>query len=145
MAVSCSRSKDGTFPFARTSAFVVEHLKDFYPLTSSECIININVPGDGNGKWKSGVLSYLEYHDAVQTKREQENRFFDTASVRFGTSVVLSLKGGVQPVQRCDTQFSDFQAVRDGYISVTALSILPPVNQKVQEILDAMSREADRG
>jgi 5'-nucleotidase len=145
MAVSCSRDKEGSFPFARSAAFVVEHLDEFYPLTSRECIININVPGDGNGKWKSGVLSYLEYHDAVETKREQENRYFDTASVRFGTSVVLSLKGGVQPIQRCDTQFSDFQAVRSGYISVTALSILPPVHQKVQQALDAMSEEVDCG
>ena len=145
MAVSCSRDKEGSFPFARSAAFVVEHLDEFYPLTSRECIININVPGDGNGKWKSGVLSYLEYHDAVETKREQENRYFDTASVRFGTSVVLSLKGGVQPIQRCDTQFSDFQAVRSGYISVTALSILPPVHQKVQQVLDAMSEEVDCG
>lgn len=145
MAVSCSRSKDGTFPFARTAAFVVDHLQDFYPLTSSECIININVPGNDNGAWKSAVLSYLEYHDAVETKRDQESRFFDTSAVRFGTSVVLTLKGGVQPIQRCDTQFSDYQAVSDGFISVTALSILPPVHLRVQEALEAMSQEAPRG
>lgn len=144
MAVSCTRSPDGSFPFERTASFVVEHLSEFYPLTSSECIININVPGQGNGKWKSGVLSYLEYHDAVQTKQEQQTRYFDTSTVQFGTSVVLSLKGNVPPVQRCNTQGTDFQAVRDGYISVTAISILPPVHESVQRKLEAMSRE-DQG
>ncbi|MGE4583584.1 MAG: 5'/3'-nucleotidase SurE [Sphaerochaeta sp.] len=145
MAVSCSRSKDGSFPFARAAAFVVDHLDEFYPMTSSECIININVPGEGNGKWKSGVLSYLEYHDAVETKQEQQTHYFDTSSVRFGTSVVLSLKGGIPPVQRCDTLDTDFQAVQQGYVSVTALSILPPVYAKVQKQLDALSQEACDG
>ena len=145
MAVSCTRGSDGTFPFERSAAFVIDHLDEFYPLTSSECITNINVPGDGNGQWKSAQLSYLDYHDAVETKREEQTRFYDTSSVRFGTSVVLALKGGVSPVQRCNTQDTDFQAVRDGYVSVTALSILPPVHASVQARLQELSQEAYRG
>lgn len=140
MAVSCARSEDGSYPFQRTADFVVQHLEDFYPLTSSECIININAPGEGNGKWKSGVLSYLDYHDAVQTKQQEKTRYYDTATVRFGTSVVLSMKGGVQPIQRCDTKGSDFQAVREGYISVTAISILPPVHTASQTKLESLSK-----
>ncbi|NCC65258.1 MAG: 5'/3'-nucleotidase SurE [Spirochaetia bacterium] len=140
MAVSCARDENGNFPFERAAAFVVENLAKFYPLTTSSCIININVPAKGNGKWKSGVLSYLDYHDAVQTKSEEQTRYFDTSAVRFGTSVVLSLKGGVTPVQRCETQSTDYQAVKDGFISVTALSILPPVYEQVQQQLDQLSQ-----
>ena len=145
MAVSCARSEDGTFPFETAAAFVVENLLEFYPLTSSNCVININVPANGNGKWKTGNLSYLEYHDAVQTKSEEQTRYFDTSSVRFGTSVVLSLRGGVSPIQRCETQRTDYQAVKEGFISVTALSILPPVYQQVQQQLETLSQECSDG
>lgn len=141
IAVSCNRGKDGKYPFSLAADFVVEHLDEFYPLTSSECVININVPAECNGKWKSGVLSYLDYHDAIETKREEKLHVFDTSSVRFGTSVVLSLKGGVQPIQRCDTTGTDYHAVSSGYISVTALSILPPVHQSVQRTLDELCQE----
>lgn len=94
---------------------------------------------------KSGVLSYLDYHDAVQTKQQEKTRYYDTSTVRFGTSVVLSMKGGVQPVQRCNTQGSDFQAVRDGYISVTAISILPPVHTASQTMLESLSKGGNCG
>lgn len=51
------------------------------------------------------------------------------------------MKGGVQPIQRCDTQGSDFQAVREGYISVTAISILPPpVHTASQTKLESLSK-----
>ena len=86
------------------------------------------------------MLSYLDYHDAVQTKQQENTRYYDTATVRFGTSVVLSMKGGVQPIQRCDTKGSDFQAVREGYISVTAISILPPVHTASQTKLELLSK-----
>ena len=145
IAVSCARGKDGTFGFAHAADFVVTHLSQFYPLTSSSCIININVPAQANGRWKTGNLSYLEYHDAVQTKSEQQSRYFDSSSVRFGTSVVLSLKGGVSPIQRCETQKTDYQAVQEGFISVTALSILPPVYEQVQQQLALLSEEVPNG
>ncbi|MGH0053982.1 MAG: 5'/3'-nucleotidase SurE [Sphaerochaetaceae bacterium] len=145
MAVSCARNSDGIFPFKQTADFVVEHLEAFYPLTSTECIININAPAECNGNWKSGVLSYLDYHDAVQTKQQEKTRYYDTSTVRFGTSVVLSLKDGVKPIQRCDTQGSDFQAVQEGYISVSAISILPPVYTASQTMLDKMSKGENCG
>ncbi len=141
MAVSCARKCDGSFPFEETATFVVEHLGQFYPLTNSDCIININVPAVPNGKWKSGVLSYLDYHDAVQKKQQENTRYFDSSTVRFGTSVVLTMKGGIQPVQKCDTKGTDFQAVQQGYISVTAISILPPVHSHSQNELDRLSQE----
>ena len=132
IAVSCSRDKERNFPFARAAAFVVEHLDQFSALASPDCVININIPGESNGKWRSGVPSYLDYHDSV------ERRDVQSADER---SLVLGLRGGVAPSQRCNTTKSDFQLVQAGYISVTALAILPPVHGAIQERLEAMSRE----
>ena len=132
IAVSCSRDKERNFPFARTAAFVVEHLDQFSALASPDCIININVPGEGNGEWRSGFPAYLDYHDSV------ERREMGGADER---SAVLALRGGVAPRQRCDTAQSDFQRLQAGYTSVTALAILPPVQEATQQRLEAMSRE----
>lgn len=131
IAVSCSRDKDGAFPFTRAAAFVVEHLEQFAALASPDCVININVPGEGNGKWKSGVPSYLDYHDIVERREMRES----------DRSFILGMRGGIAPSQRCSTVESDFQLVQAGYVSVTALAILPPVHTPVQARLEAMSHE----
>jgi len=131
IAVSCSRDKDGTFPFARAAAFVVEHLEQFSALASPDCIININVPGEGNGEWRSGVPSYLDYHDVVERRQPIDDEH----------SVILGMRGGIAPSQRCNTTQSDFRLVQAGYVSVTALAILPPVHTPVQQRLEAMSHE----
>ncbi len=141
IAVSCDRSKDGLFAFEHAASFVVTHLDEFYPLCSSSCLININVPAIANGKWKTGLMSYLDYHDAIETKNEEKTHVFDTSQIHFGTSIVLTLKPGLPPAQRCSTQGTDFQAVADGYISVSALSILPPLHEQTQLMLTQLAKE----
>jgi len=139
IALSCTRDERGHFAFEKASLFVVEHLQELYPLCSSECILNINVPSKGNGRWKPAVMSYLDYHDAV-TKLDHESQIpHEDSPVHSGSSVVFSLKGGVLPVQKCDTLETDYQAVSAGYVSITALSILPPVHQDVQDRLTRLS------
>jgi 5'-nucleotidase len=142
LAVSCSRGDDGTYPFDRAAAFVVEHLDDFYPLASKECLININIPANGNGKWRSAVPAILDYHGALETRSEGASRHFDAEGGSFGNATILSLIGGGKPSQRCLTERSDFSVVDEGYVSVTALSLLPPVHADVQRHLDALSKEA---
>ncbi len=73
IALSCTCDENGHFAFEKAAQFVVSHLSELYPLCSSECVLNINVPSKGNGKWKPAVVSYLDYHDAV-TKRSDENQ-----------------------------------------------------------------------
>ncbi|MCK9548952.1 MAG: 5'/3'-nucleotidase SurE [Sphaerochaeta sp.] len=131
IAVSCSRDTEGNFPFARAAAFIVAHLEQFSGLASPECVININIPGEGSGTWKSGVPAYLDYHDVVERRQKSDD----------DRSMVLGMRGGITPSQRCDTRQSDFQLVEAGYVSVTALAILPPVHGAIQQRLEAMSHE----
>lgn len=145
IAISCDRAQDGVFAFEHASSFLVSHLEEFYPLCSPSCVININVPANANGKWKTGLMSYLDYHDAIETKKEEKTHVFDSSAIPFGTSVVLTLKGGLPPVQRCDTQGTDFQVVSDGFISVSALAILPPLHEQFQAKLTQLSEETGNG
>ena len=139
IALSCTSDENGRFAFEKAAQFIVDHLNDLYPLCSSECILNINVPSKGDGKWKPAVMSYLDYHDAV-TKRDDENqKVYEDSSIKIGSSMVFSLKGGVPPKQKCNTVETDFQAVSAGYVSITALSILPPIHQDVQNRLTQLS------
>lgn len=139
IALSCMRDDGGHFAFEQAAQFIVAHLDELYPLCSNACILNINVPSKGNGKWKPAVMSYLDYNDAV-TRREGENqKVYEDSSLPMGNSVVFSLKGGVPPVQKCDTIETDYQAVSAGYVSITALSILPPIQQDVQSSLAKLS------
>jgi 5'-nucleotidase len=138
IALSCTRDESGHFAFEKAASFVVDHLVELYPLCSSDCILNINVPSQGNGKWKPAVMSYLDYQDAV-TKRDHMPQ---DPPIHIGNSVVFSLKGGVPPVQKCDTLETDYQAVSAGFVSITALSILPPIHQAVQDRLTRLSEGA---
>ena len=139
IALSCTRDENGHFVFAQSARFVVDHLDELYPLCSSECILNINVPAKGNGKWKPAVMSYLDYRDAV-TKHEEENqKVYEDSSIQLGNSVVFSLKGGSPPVQKCDTVETDYQAVSAGYVSISVLSILPPIQKDIQNRLTLLS------
>ena len=131
IAISCNRSADGSFPFAETASFLVSNLDHFYELASPECVININVPARSNGLWRSGVPAYLDYHDVIERRDSPVDL----------DSLVLGRRGGVAPSQRCQTEESDFSLVGEGYISVTALAILPPVHEETQQRLEAMSRE----
>ncbi|HAF84875.1 MAG TPA: 5'/3'-nucleotidase SurE [Sphaerochaeta sp.] len=141
IALSCKRDESGHFAFEQAAQFVVDHLDELYPLCSSECVLNINVPPKGNGKWKPAGMSYLDYKD-VMTKREGENqKVYENSSLHIGNSVVFSLKGGEPPVQKCDTLETDYQAVSAGYVSISALSILPPIQQDVQNRLTKLSEE----
>ncbi|MDD4572653.1 MAG: 5'/3'-nucleotidase SurE [Sphaerochaeta sp.] len=133
IALSCTRDENGDFVFEKAARFVVDRLPELYPLCSSECVLNINVPANGNGKWKPAVMSYLDYHDAV-TKHYDEY-----PSSQTGRSVVFSLTGGIPPIQKCDTVETDYQAVSAGYVSITALSILPPIHLDVQDRLTMLS------
>jgi len=139
IALSCTRDESGRFAFEKAARFVVDHLQELYPLCSSECILNINVPSKGNGKWKPAVMSYLDYHDAVTKRDYVSQKIQEDSPLNSGNSVVFSLDGGVLPVQKCDTLETDFQAVSAGYISITALSILPPIHQDVQNRLTQLS------
>jgi len=139
IALSCTRDESGHFAFEKAARFIVEHLQELYPLCSSECILNINVPSTGNGKWKPAVMSYLDYHDAVTKRDYASQKVPEGSPSHTGNSVVFSLKGGIPPIQRCDTLETDFQAVSAGYISITALSILPPIHQVVQDRLAQLS------
>ncbi len=131
IAVSCSRRADGSYPFAEAADFVVRHLGELTELASAECVININVPAKPNGKWRSGVPAYLDYHDVIERRSGSDD----------DRSMVLGMRGTVAPSQRCDTRASDFSLVQEGYISVTALAILPPVHTQIQQRLEAMSHE----
>ncbi|MDT4760977.1 5'/3'-nucleotidase SurE [Sphaerochaeta sp. PS] len=135
MALSCTSSDDGLFVFEKAAQFVVEHLEELYPLCSSECILNINVPAKGNGQWKPAVMSYLDYHDAITRHGEGPQ----------GTPLVFSLNGGIPPMQKCNTIETDFQAVSEGFVSITALSILPPIEQGVQQKLIRLAGEKNHG
>lgn len=139
IALSCTRDEEGHFAFEKAATFMVDHLHELYPLCSSECILNINVPSKGNGKWKPAVMSYLDYKDAVTMKEEENQKVYEDSSITLGNSVVFSLKGGTPPVQKCDTLETDFQAVSAGYVSITALSILPPIQQDVQSQLTLLA------
>ena len=142
IALSCKRDEDGHLPFEKAARFVVDHLEELYPLCSSECILNINVPSKGNGKWKTAVMSYLDYQDAVTMKEAENQKVYEESSLTIGNSVVFSLKGGIPAVQRCDTLETDYQAVSAGYVSITALSILPPIHHGVQARLMQLSEGA---
>ncbi len=135
IALSCTRDEGGHFAFEKAAGFLVEHLSDLYPLCSTECILNINVPSKGNGKWKPAVMSYLDYQDSVTKRPDEDQKVFEDSSIQLDNSVVFSLKGGVPPVQKCDTLETDYQAVSAGFVSITALSILPPIQQDVQDRL----------
>lgn len=139
IALSCTRDEHGHFAFGKAAQFVVDHLPEFYPLCSSECILNINVPSKGNGKWKPAVMSYLDYHDAVTKHYDEYQKEQEGSPQQSGNSVIFSLDGGVLPVQKCDTVETDFQAVSAGYVSVTAISILPPIHRAVQDRLTQLS------
>jgi 5'-nucleotidase len=138
IAISCMKDSFGKFPFVQAAQFLVDHLSAFYPLCSTETIININMPPNFNGNWKTCGMSHLDYHDAVEKQENPEQKTYDTQGVRFGTSIILSLKGGIPAEQKCDTEGTDFQAVTGGFASVSALSVLPPINLAVQEKLAAM-------
>ncbi|WP_320129983.1 5'/3'-nucleotidase SurE [uncultured Sphaerochaeta sp.] len=138
IAISCMKDSEGIFPFVKTAQFLVDHLSAFFPLCNVDTIININVPPNWNGNWKASRMSHLDYHDAVEQKEKIDQKIFDTKDVRFGTSIVLSLKGGISPVQKCETEGTDFQAITQGFASVSALSVLPPLNQAIQAKLNAM-------
>ena len=140
IALSCTRDESGLYPFEKAARFVVDHLDDLYPLCSSECILNINVPSNGNGKWKPAVMSYLDYQDVVTKQDFEHPMVHEESPLHSGNSVVFALKGGVSPVQKCDTLETDYQAVSAGYISITALSILPPIQQNVQNRLTQLSK-----
>ncbi|HPX28394.1 MAG TPA: 5'/3'-nucleotidase SurE [Sphaerochaeta sp.] len=138
IAISASKDENGKFAFTESSVFVRDNLLFFMNLVDESTIISINVPPRPNGKVRPSNLAYLDYHDAVATKKSEEVRVVDPSSVRFGTSVILKLKGGAGPTQRCSTQESDFQTVKDGYISVTALDVLPSINSAVQTKLASL-------
>ena len=142
IALSCTRDESGHFAFAKAARFVVEHLPELYPLCSSDCILNINVPPKSNGKWKPAVMSYLDYHDVVTKRSEEKPKVYEDSSIHSGNSVIFSLNGGIPPVQKCDTVETDYQAVSAGYVSITALSILPPIHQDVQNRLTRLSEGA---
>ncbi len=142
IALSCTRDGRGHFAFDKAAQFVVDHLDELYPLCSSECILNINVPSKGNGKWKPAVMSYLDYHDAVTKQYDKQPKVHEGPSIPITNSVVFSLNGGVSPVQKCDTVETDYQAVSAGFVSITALSILPPIHQDVQDKLTRLSEGA---
>jgi 5'-nucleotidase len=139
IALSCTCDESGHFVFEKASRFVVDHLGELYPLCSLECILNINVPSKGNEKWKPAVMSYLDYHDAVIKRDDVKQQVHEDSSLPIGNSVVFSLKGGKPPVQKCDTVETDYQAVSAGFVSITALSILPPIQQDVQNRLTQLS------
>ena len=132
IAISAAKDEENTFAFKHAACFVRDHLLELIDLVNDTTIISINVPPQPNGKVKAANLAYLDYHDAVAEKAALKTRVVDPSSIRFGTSVVLALKGGVKPTQRCLTEESDFQAVQDGYITLTALHVLPEINQDVQ-------------
>ncbi len=52
-------------------------------LVDETTIISINVPPRPNGKAKPANLAYLEYHDAIATKKSEEVHVVDPSSVRF--------------------------------------------------------------
>lgn len=135
IAVSCSRNEAGGFDFAQAAAFVIEHLDTFVSVASAESVININIPAGGNGRWKTALPAYLDYNDAFNHSTFGEGE----------RSLTLRLQGPVEPTQRCDTQESDFQVVRQGYASVTALAILPPVNEAAQNRLATLNQERVHG
>ncbi|AEV29969.1 5'/3'-nucleotidase SurE [Sphaerochaeta pleomorpha str. Grapes] len=142
IAISCMKDSQGQFPFVHAAQFLVDHLSSFYPLCSAETILNINMPPNWNGNWKACGMSHLDYHDAVEKQQNADQKTYDTNGVRFGTSIIMSLKGGIPPVQKCDSEGTDFQAVTDGFASVSALSVLPPLNTPVQEKLVAMGKRS---
>lgn len=139
MALSCTRDEGGHYAFDKAAKFVVDHLSELYPLCTSECILNINVPSKGNGKWKPAVMSYLDYQDAVTKREDVIQKVYEESSISLGNSMVFSLTGGILPVQKCSTPETDYQAVSAGYVSITALSILPPIQQDVQNRLARLS------
>jgi 5'-nucleotidase len=143
IAISCTRDVSGEFPFVNAARFLVEHLSAFLPLCNPQTVLNINMPPEWNGNWKACRLSHLEYQDAVERQEQDEKTTFDANAARFGTSVILSLKGGISPVPIELVEGTDFQAVSDGYASVSALSVMPPINESIQETLDAMSGKGD--
>ena len=138
IAISAAKDEDGRFAFIEGARFVRDNLAFFMDLVDETTIISINVPPRPNGKAKPANLAYLEYHDAIATKKSEEVHVVDPSSVRFGTAVILTLKGGTGPTQRCATRESDFQAVQDGYISITALDVLPSINSTVQTKLASL-------
>ena len=142
VALSCMRDENGIFAFEKAASFIVDHLGELYPLCSNECILNINVPSKGNGKWKPAVMSYLDYHDAVTKHYDEHQQVQEDAFSPSGKAVVFSLNGGISPVQKCDTVETDYQAVSAGFVSITALSILPPIHQDIQDKLTQLSKEA---
>lgn len=141
IALSCTRGKDGVFAFAKAAQFITDHLDEFYPLCSSECVLNINVPAEGNGAWKVANMSYLDYRDAVDMQQQAQQNVDEKSSAAADPSLVFSLKGGIPPLQKCDTLETDFQAVSEGYVSITALSILPPIHEDIQAKLTQLSQE----
>lgn len=143
VAISCMRDESGEYPFVHAARFLAEHLPVFYPLCSPQIILNINMPPNWNGNWKACGLSHLEYSDAVEKQATDVTHTYRPNEVLFGTSVILSLKGGVPPVQRDSVEGTDYQAVSEGYASVSALSVLPPLDPSVQGTLQAMSGEGD--
>lgn len=138
IAISAAKDGNGRFAFREGATFVRDNLSFFMELIDDSTIISINVPPNPNGKAKPANLAYLEYHDAIATKRNEEIHVVDPSSVRFGTSVILTLKGGTGPTQRCMTEESDFQAVQDGYIAVTAIEVLPAIDSAVQSKLASL-------
>lgn len=139
MALSCTSDESGRFAFEDAAQFVVDHLDELYPLCTDTCMLNINVPSGGNGKWKPAVIGYLDYRDAVTKREDVIQKVYEESTINFGSSMVFALTGGITPVQSCETLETDYQAVSSGYVSITALSILPPIHNDVQNQLTRLS------
>lgn len=141
-ALSCQQSGDGKagYPFERSAEFLAAHLRQFLPLCSTDSFVSINVPPETDGTtWESAGLSHLFYDDAVLKSSRGTVRTYDHGKVCFGTSVVLSLQGG-GPSQVERSEETDFMAMRRGVVSVTVLSVLPAVDETMQERLRAMEK-----
>ncbi len=131
IAISAMHDESGLFPFELASAFLLEHLREFAPLCSQHTLLNINVPPKPTKRWQVGRVGMLEYCDQLEPAGDAMEEY----------SRAYRLKGGTRPEQVCMTERTDYQIVNAGDISVSALHVLPALDEQTNCLLEALSGE----
>jgi 5'-nucleotidase len=141
IAISLEPPKNNeSYNFENAAIFLAEHLDVFYPLCTTNSIININVPHNMQGNWKTGSLGLLDYRDAAEVTNGDLNDIKNSPS----NAITLGLNSMADSpilVNQDYKSVTDFELISKNIISVSILEVLPAVSS-LQKNLLALEREA---
>lgn len=142
MAISLAMPPKGQkFNFEKAAIFLAEHIDVFYPLCTKNSMVNINVPHDCEGPWKTGCVGFLDYNDSAEvTKGTLDDIKVEEKSQN---KITLGLKGTNKApslVSHSYPSITDYELINNNHIAVSILEILPAISSLQEKLVELEGR-----